>query len=143
MSVFVPPAWRSLLLTGEDGAGRVRGMPRLLLHLEGAALFVAATAAWFVQGGSLTRFLLLLPLPDLLMLGYLAGGRVGALAYNAGHTTVVPLTLLLVLLVRDGLAPDPSGLAMACLPWLAHIGFDRLCGFGLKYSGGFRHTHLS
>ena len=28
------------------------------------------------------------------------------------------------------------------LIWLAHIGFDRLIGYGLKYETGFRHTHL-
>jgi hypothetical protein len=26
--------------------------------------------------------------------------------------------------------------------WLAHIGFDRSLGYGLKYSSGFKHTHL-
>ena len=26
--------------------------------------------------------------------------------------------------------------------WLAHIGFDRALGYGLKYSAGFGFTHL-
>ena len=26
--------------------------------------------------------------------------------------------------------------------WLAHIGFDRTLGYGLKYSAGFGFTHL-
>jgi hypothetical protein len=26
--------------------------------------------------------------------------------------------------------------------WLAHIGFDRLMGYGLKYATAFGHTHL-
>ena len=28
------------------------------------------------------------------------------------------------------------------LIWLAHIGFDRAAGFGLKYTGAFGDTHL-
>ena len=29
------------------------------------------------------------------------------------------------------------------LIWIAHIGFDRMLGFGLKYATGFKDTHLS
>ena len=28
------------------------------------------------------------------------------------------------------------------LVWLAHIGLDRLLGYGLKYDDSFQHTHL-
>jgi hypothetical protein len=28
------------------------------------------------------------------------------------------------------------------LIWLAHIGFDRALGYGLKYKAGFGFTHL-
>ncbi|MGQ7476239.1 DUF4260 family protein [Streptococcus suis] len=28
------------------------------------------------------------------------------------------------------------------LIWLAHIGWDRAFGYGLKYESGFKHTHL-
>jgi Domain of unknown function (DUF4260) len=27
--------------------------------------------------------------------------------------------------------------------WAAYIGFDRMIGYGLKYSSGFKHTHLA
>jgi len=26
--------------------------------------------------------------------------------------------------------------------WITHIGFDRALGYGLKYSAGFKFTHL-
>jgi Domain of unknown function (DUF4260) len=29
------------------------------------------------------------------------------------------------------------------LIWLAHIGIDRVLGYGLKYPTGFKDTHLS
>jgi hypothetical protein len=36
----------------------------------------------------------------------------------------------------------PELLAFALI-WLAHIGFDRMLGFGLKYHNGFKDTHLN
>ena len=35
----------------------------------------------------------------------------------------------------------PLMLSIAMI-WLAHIGFDRALGYGLKYAGGFGFTHL-
>jgi hypothetical protein len=36
-----------------------------------------------------------------------------------------------------------SGRSIAIpLIWVAHIGFDRLLGYGLKYPTGFGNTHL-
>jgi hypothetical protein len=112
-------------------------LPRRLLHLEGAALLAAATAAFFVLGGSWWVFPLLLLAPDLAMLGYLAGPRVGAVAYDAAHTTVAPLALFGAAALLG--APLLTGLALI---WLAHIGMDRAVGYGLKYPSDFRDTHL-
>ena len=36
---------------------------------------------------------------------------------------------------------SPLTLSIAMI-WLAHIGFDRALGYGLKYSAGFGFTHL-
>ena len=35
----------------------------------------------------------------------------------------------------------PAAMAGALI-WIAHIGFDRALGYGLKYATGFRDTHL-
>jgi hypothetical protein len=35
------------------------------------------------------------------------------------------------------------GLLPYALIWGNHIGVDRVLGFGLKYSTGFKNTHLS
>lgn len=74
--------------------------------------------------------------PDLGALGYLAGRRAGALTYNLTHTEIGPL-----LLVAFGLTMTPELLPVAII-WLAHIGFDRLLGYGLKYPSSFHRTHL-
>jgi hypothetical protein len=86
------------------------------------------------------RWWLLIPVffaPDLSMLGYLAGPRVGAILYNAAHSYVAPLALGALAIHAPGRAPFAL-----CLLWLAHIGFDRALGYGLKYGSAFSDTHL-
>jgi hypothetical protein len=72
------------------------------------------------------------------MLGYLSGSRLGAAAYNAAHTYLLPLTLL----AAGQLAGAPLLTSLGLIA-AAHIGFDRMLGFGLKYARGFKATHLS
>jgi hypothetical protein len=118
-------------------AGAVSGVPHVLLRLEGAIALAAASAAYAHLGGRWGTFALLFLLPDLSMLGYLAGPRWGSAAYNAAHTYLAPalLAALGVLLGTNALV------ALACI-WAAHVGFDRMLGYGLKYGTAFGDTHL-
>ena len=114
------------------------GAPLLLLRAEGLAALAGATLAYGALGGSWWLYGGLLLAPDLAMLGYLAGPRWGAAAYNAAHTTLAPLAL--------GLAAWLAGSSLLgglALIWAAHIGMDRAVGYGLKYASGFKATHLS
>lgn len=117
--------------------GAVRGGPQLLLRVEGALVLAAALLAYAELGGSWGRFALLFLLPDLAMLGYLAGPRVGAAAYNAAHSHVGP-----ALLAGVSLLWAAPGLLPWVAIWVAHIGFDRMLGYGLKYATAFADTHL-
>lgn len=112
-------------------------LPRALLHLEGAALLLLATAAFFRLGHAWWLFLLLLLAPDLSLLGMAAGPRVGSAVYNAVHTTLGPLLLLGV-----GWWLGAAGAVAVALVWLAHLGMDRMLGLGLKYPDASRHTHF-
>lgn len=116
----------------------VRGTVRSWLRLEALALLVLGCALFSQSGFGWGRFFALFLLPDLSMLGYLAGPRVGARAYNLAHSTVGPLVLAAATFV--GLLPA-SLLALSYI-WLAHIGMDRALGYGLKYEEGFGLTHL-
>jgi hypothetical protein len=111
--------------------------PRLILRAEGAALAAAALIGYAHFGAGWWLFAVLLLVPDLSMLGYLAGARAGAAVYNAAHTTVLPLAVG----VAGALTGAPLAVAVA-LVWLAHIGIDRALGYGLKHADGFGHTHL-
>ena len=69
--------------------------------------------------------------------GYLGGSRIGAIVYNAAHSYMMPMTLMTIGFVMA----QPLVLSLAII-WLAHIGFDRALGYGLKYAAGFGFTHL-
>jgi hypothetical protein len=124
-------------MTEINDASAVTGVPRLLLRLEGGALAAIAIVLYAQQGASWWLFAALILAPDLSFLGYLAGPRMGAIAYNAAHTLVVPFALALV----GGFLPA-SILIVVALIWAAHIGVDRALGYGLKYARGFGFTHL-
>lgn len=111
--------------------------PATLLRLEGAALLLAALAGYARVDGAWWAFAAAFLLPDVAMAGYLAGKRAGAAAYNLAHTEALPLALL-----GAGGATGRAAWTAAALVWLAHIGFDRMLGYGLKYPTGFRDTHL-
>jgi hypothetical protein len=111
--------------------------PQLLLRLEGLAAFALALLIYAEVGASWWLFVVLFFVPDLSLLGYLAGSRIGAILYNAVHTYVLPAALFGFGFVAE------RQLAMALgLIWAAHIAADRLLLFGLKYQAGFRETHL-
>jgi len=112
-------------------------LPLTLLHVEGIAVAVAAVALYVHGDHSWLLFALLILAPDLSMLGYLAGTRAGALAYDLVHTSAWPVALGAVGVLTD----NDSAVAVALI-WLAHIGVDRALGYGLKYPTGFKDTHL-
>lgn len=116
----------------------VQGAPRWLLRVEGAAVLIAAVAAFTHTGLSWWMFAALFLVPDLAIIAYLGGNRAGAACYNAAHLYIGPIMILGAGLIFDQPAATGAGLI-----WAAHIGFDRALGFGLKYTSGFGHTHLS
>jgi len=111
--------------------------PRFLLRLEGAAVLGVALVAFWALDGSWWLFGLAFLLPDVALLGFLANNRVGAALYNLAHTYLFPLALGAVAMLT---ASHTAGLA--ALIWIAHLGFDRLLGFGLKYETSRKETHL-
>jgi Domain of unknown function (DUF4260) len=117
--------------------GAVSGSARTILRLEGAAAFAASAALYAHAGFFWPLFAILFLAPDLAMLFYLMGPRIGAGAYNVAHTTALALPLALY----GFFSAQPATLAVALI-WIAHIGFDRALGYGLKYPTRFGDTHL-
>jgi hypothetical protein len=113
------------------------GFVAIVLRLEGLAL--GLLCVWLYAGihRPWWLFAVLFLAPDLSMLGYLGGPRIGAIVYNAVHTWVAPLVLFAI--GWWGNAPFLLPLAFILG---AHIGIDRALGYGLKLPSGFKHTHL-
>ena len=111
--------------------------PHWLLHLEGAAILLCAIFLYRSSHFSWWLFALLFLAPDLFMLGYVVNARCGAAFYNFVHTYTGPAVLLLVSYMLPAPQVVPFGLI-----WLAHLGCDRMLGYGLKYPTFFKDTHL-
>lgn len=126
-------------------------LTRYVVRLE--YLFAAVLVALFyVVVGEFDWWwlILLFPLFDASMVGYLVNPHVGALTYNIIHSFVGPVILTVIYIFTTGhTAADTSRthsidslLLFAILIWLFHIFVDRALGFGLKHRESFHHTHL-
>jgi hypothetical protein len=105
-------------------------LEELFLGLLAFFLFRPLNIAWW-------WFALLFLAPDLGMLGYLAGPRVGAFTYNLVHHKALAVAAYVA-----GAWLGLPWLQFAGLIILAHSSFDRVLGYGLKYPDAFQHTHL-
>ena len=112
-------------------------LPGRLLRLEGLGLLIGSLVVYFHLDFGWLLLLVLFLAPDLSFAGYLAGAVVGAWIYNVAHTTVGPIALAVV-----GVLADTDWCVQLAIIWLAHIGIDRLLGYGLKYPTAFQDTHL-
>jgi hypothetical protein len=108
-----------------------------ILRVEGLAMLGAAVVGYEALGAGWVLFAVLFLVPDLSMLGYLGGPEVGSITYNLGHNVVLP-----VVLGGLGLVAGSVVIQAVALIWVAHVGFDRMLGYGLKAPSAFGHTHL-
>ncbi|MGH2973468.1 MAG: DUF4260 family protein [Solirubrobacterales bacterium] len=111
-------------------------MVSMWLRLEGLALLIAGLVAYGQLNGAWLALVPLLLLPDLSMVGYLSGPRAGAIVYDLVHNLVVALGA-----IGLGLWMGVGWLTIAGVVLVAHVGGDRLLGYGLKYETGFKDTH--
>ena len=107
------------------------------LRLEGAAVFFAGLILYAQLGAPWWLVVPLLLLPDASAVGYLAGPRIGAIAYNVVHNWAFGLAVLGV-----GLATSLAPIAILGAAAIAHVGMDRAAGYGLKLPTSFQDTHL-
>lgn len=109
----------------------------IVLRVEALALFVAGVLLFLQLNGHPLWLLPLLLVPDVSMIGYIRGPRLGAVTYNVVHNLAVGLVALVV-----GWFTAIAPLALAGAILVAHVGMDRALGYGLKLPTDFRDTHL-
>jgi hypothetical protein len=108
-----------------------------ILRSEALAALAAGIVIWMANDGSMLWLVPVLLLPDLSAIGYLVNARVGAVTYNIVHNwTIAGVALLL------GWWLHSRFLVLTGAVLLAHVGLDRVLGYGLKLPSGFQDTHL-
>lgn len=110
-----------------------------VLKLEELAQLAICLLAMYYQPLSFRWWIwpLLFLSPDIGMLGYLVNTTVGAVTYNLFHHKMIAILILCA-----GWYMGMPVMTLAGLIIYAHSSFDRVMGYGLKYSDNFKHTHL-
>ena len=106
-------------------------------RLEGVALFAATIVMYGHWQFSWKVFAQNFFLPDLLILLYLKGPRIGGVVYNVAHSLLFPALIGLFGVVNGSLMAQQIALI-----WVSHIAFDRTLGWGLKYEDSFCNTDM-
>lgn len=117
--------------------GETVGWVRTWLRLEGLAAFGAGLVLFGSNGGNWLLLVPLLLVPDISMVAYAAGPRVGSIGYNLIHNWAVGFAALAIGLWLD----SPAVLLLAAV-LITHVGMDRALGYGLKLPSAFGDTHL-
>jgi hypothetical protein len=102
----------------------------LFMFLLGLYLFSLLNYPWWL-------FAALFLAPDIGLLGYLFGVKTGAITYNLTHHKGLAIAFYLA-----GLYFTSPALMLCGMVMFAHSSFDRILGYGLKYPGNFKETHL-
>lgn len=108
-----------------------------LIKIEEAAMFGFSIVLFSFTDFAWWWYPILILTPDIGMIGYLAGTKIGAFTYNLFHHKAVALLVLCI-----GWYIAKPGLELAGIILLGHSSLDRIFGYGLKYYDSFQHTHL-
>lgn len=110
---------------------------KTLIKLEEAAQFALSIILFAKLPFVWWLYPALLLLPDLGMIGYAVNTTVGAFTYNLFHHKGIA-----ILVGITGLFLASNPLMLAGIILFGHAAMDRMMGYGLKYSKGFKFTHL-
>jgi hypothetical protein len=108
--------------------------------LKAEELAMTAIAVYFLTrynlGLSWWIWALLFFSPDISMLGYLHNTKTGAVCYNLFHHKGIAIVI-----AAAGFYLSSDVLTATGILLFAHASFDRIMGYGLKYSDSFKNTH--
>ena len=107
------------------------------LKIEEFFMFVLGIYLFSLLGYQWWWFLVLILAPDIGMVGYLFGNKIGAFMYNLFHHKGVAIAIYLL-----GVYLSVSLIQLVGILLFAHSAMDRIMGYGLKYDKGFKYTHL-
>ena len=108
-----------------------------IIKLEEMAMFGLSVYALYLFHVDWWWYLVLLFGPDISMIGYAAGNKVGAISYNLFHHKGIAIAVFVAGLLIPGILVQIIGVIL-----FGHSSMDRIFGYGLKTEEGFKYTHL-
>ncbi len=108
-----------------------------IIRIEETSMLLGSFFLSLLIGFDWWTFLLFLFTPDISMLGYLIGNKIGSVIYNAIHFKFLGVAIGIF-----GFLISIPQVIFAGLILFGHSSLDRIFGYGLKYSDDFKHTHL-
>ena len=108
-----------------------------LLKLEELFMFALSIFLFTKLDYAWWWYPVLLFAPDLSMIGYFAGPKIGATTYNFIHHKALGISFFIL-----GVMLGSQPLQLTGLILFGHSSMDRVLGYGLKYPDSFQHTHL-
>ena len=112
-------------------------MKKLLAFENLCLLLLLLFVYFYVFHFSLGWLLVGILIPDLSMIGYLHNNKTGAYLYNIFHSFILPTFMLIF-----GIIYQLDIYLTVSLIWFIHIFIDRMFSLGLKFTKGFKMTHL-
>ena len=110
---------------------------KALLKIEEAFMLALGVYLFSLLSYEWWWFFVLLLAPDISMLGYLFGNKMGAICYNLFHHKGLALVIYFLGIYLSLPLCQLIGVIL-----FSHAAFDRIMGYGLKYDKGFKYTHL-
>lgn len=107
------------------------------IKLEESAMFILGIFLFSTLGFEWYWFPVLILLPDISMIGYAFGNKIGAYSYNFFHHKAVAAAAYLL-----GVYLNNSTIQLIGIILFSHSAMDRIFGYGLKYTTSFHDTHL-
>jgi hypothetical protein len=114
---------------------------KTILKLEELGMFLGSILLLYFFNANWWYYLLLIFGPDISMLGYLAGNKVGAICYNLFHHKAIAIIIFILGFALSFLESGHWTLYTGIVLF-GHSSMDRFFGYGLKYENGFKFTHL-
>src|SRR6266478_9656073 len=100
---------------------------RNILKLEEFAMFAISIYALYLLKAEWWCYILILIAPDVSMIGYLAGNKMGAATYNLFHHKGIAIVLYFIGLLLHNEIIQIIGIIL-----FGHSSLDRMFGYGLK-----------
>jgi hypothetical protein len=108
-----------------------------IIKLEEAAMLGLSIYVLSSLSAEWWWYLILILGPDISMLGYLGGNKIGAACYNLFHHKGVAIAVFIAGLLLPDIFLQVIGIVL-----FGHASMDRMFGYGLKTEEGFKYTHL-